>query len=136
MSSSFLVANFLSSVANCRNSFSGRDIVVESNKICNSIASVLHSVGYISHYSIIDVGNGRKRVLVKPKFSRSGENVIRSVKICSKPGRRVYSSLNQIKMMFLRNSFATVILSTSRGVITASNAINLGVGGEVICMVF
>jgi len=63
-----------------------------------------------------------------------GEAVIREVKRVSKPGRRVYVSVNDIPTV--RQGLGVSIVSTSKGVMSDANARAANIGGEVLCTVF
>ena len=62
-----------------------------------------------------------------------GEPAIREISRVSKPGRRVYSKLEDIPRVY--NGLGVAILSTPRGVISDSEARDAHVGGEVLCKV-
>jgi small subunit ribosomal protein S8 len=56
------------------------------------------------------------------------------VKRVSKPGRRVYVSVNDIPQV--RQGLGVSIVSTSKGVMSDANARSQNIGGEVLCTVF
>jgi small subunit ribosomal protein S8 len=60
--------------------------------------------------------------------------VIRSVERVSKPGRRVYASVDA--MPRVADGLGVTILSTSHGVMADHEARERNVGGEVLCKVF
>ena len=64
----------------------------------------------------------------------NGERVIKSIDRVSKPGRRVYSSVNDLPRV--RNGLGISIVSTPKGVLSDAEARAENVGGEVICTVF
>jgi len=63
-----------------------------------------------------------------------GRPVIRELKRVSKPGRRVYASVRELKPH--RQGLGVSIVSTPHGVMTDANAREKNVGGEVLCHVF
>jgi small subunit ribosomal protein S8 len=63
-----------------------------------------------------------------------GEPVIREIKRVSKPGRRVYASVTDLPTIY--NGLGVAIMSTSKGVMSDSDAREQNVGGEVLCTVF
>ena len=63
-----------------------------------------------------------------------GEPVIAEIARVSKPGRRVYSSIKDLKP--IRNGLGISILSTPKGVMSDSAARTENVGGEVLCRVY
>ena len=75
----------------------------------------------------------KKLILVDLKYYE-GQPVIREIKRISKPGRRVYSRATSIPRV--HNGLGLAILSTSKGVMSDSEAIKNNLGGEIICRVF
>ena len=63
-----------------------------------------------------------------------GQPVIREIKRVSRPGRRVYSGIKDLKRVY--NGLGIAILSTPRGVMSDVEARAANVGGEVLCHVF
>ena len=63
-----------------------------------------------------------------------GQPVIKEIKRISKPGRRVYSSANSIPR--IQNGLGLAIISTSKGVMSDTDARKNNIGGEIICRVF
>ena len=79
--------------------------------------------------------DGRQGILTAVlKYDDNGENVIDGLRRISKQGRRVYVKSTEIPNE--RNGYGTVLLSTSRGVLTDAKARNEGVGGEVLCSIW
>ena len=75
----------------------------------------------------------KKSIKVDLKYYE-GQPVIREIKRISKPGRRVYSRADSIPRV--HGGLGLAILSTSKGVMSDSEAIKNNLGGEVICRVF
>ena len=63
-----------------------------------------------------------------------GEPVIAEISRVSKPGRRVYSSIDDLKPV--KNGLGISILSTPKGVMSDTAARDANVGGEVLCRVY
>ena len=63
-----------------------------------------------------------------------GMPVIKEIKRVSKPGRRVYSRATSVPK--IQNGLGLAILSTSKGVMSDSEARKNKIGGEIICRVF
>ena len=70
---------------------------------------------------------------VNLKYS-DGEPVIKEIKRISKPGRRIYSRADSIPKVL--NGLGVAILSTSKGVMSDSEAVKNNLGGEIICRIF
>ena len=97
-----------------------------------SISEILKSEGYIIDYKIND--NIKKPTLSINLKYHSGNPVISTIERVSKPGRRVYSSVDS--MPLVRNGLGISIISTSKGVMSDKNARTNNVGGEILCVVF
>ena len=59
-----------------------------------SVLDVLKSEGYIRGYSTTEHGNGRTEFEIELKYF-DGQPVIREIERVSKPGRRVYASVDE-----------------------------------------
>lgn len=103
------------------------------SKLRARVLDVLKSEGYIRDYSVAEFGNGRTEFQVELKYY-DGAPVIKTIERVSKPGRRVYMSIDT--MPRFADGLGTVILSTSRGVMADHEAREANVGGEVLCRVF
>ena len=93
----------------------------------------MQSEGYIRGYSTTDYGNGRTEFEIELKYFDS-EPVIRKIERVSKPGRRVYATVD--RMPRVANGLGVAIVSTPRGVMADHAAREQHVGGEVLCTVF
>ncbi len=98
-----------------------------------NVLDVLKSEGYIRDYSTTDCGRGRSEFLIELKYFEGGR-VIREIARVSKPGRRVYSSVDS--MPRVADGLGVVIVSTPQGVMADHEAREKNVGGEVLCQVF
>lgn len=101
-----------------------------SNLKCN-VLEVLKQEGYILNYKIT---KETKTITIVLKYSKEGIPAISEVHRVSKPGKRVYSSISDLKGYF--NNMGIHILSTSCGVMSDREAKKQNIGGEVICKVF
>lgn len=97
------------------------------------LAKLLKSEGYVSDVKIS--GDGvKKSIDIDMKYSDEGTSVISGMNRLSKPGQRVYSSFDKLP----RNNggLGTVVVSTSRGLLSDSEARKRKLGGELICEVW
>ena len=97
------------------------------------ILEVLKKEGYIIDFYLDENKDKIKSILVVLKYYEV-EPVIKEIKRVSKPGRRVYS--RAISIPKIKNGLGLAILSTSKGVMSDSDAIKNNLGGEIICRVF
>lgn len=109
-----------------------KEILIPSSNLKKAILKVLQDEGYIQ--STEEIENGVKKELkVKLKYNQSGIRAISEIKRVSKPSRRVYVNKNRIPRT--RSGMGISILSTSRGIMTGTDARTKGIGGEIICTV-
>lgn len=97
------------------------------------IARVLKEQGYISDYEVVMQGNF-EALNVKLKYVDNKKSVINGIKRISKPGLRVYAKKDEVVRVL--GGLGIAIISTSRGVLTDSQARKQGLGGEVIAYVW
>ncbi|WP_345980147.1 30S ribosomal protein S8 [Sulfurimonas sp. HSL3-2] len=103
------------------------------NKSVEALANILVEKGYIESCNVVEDGV-KKTINVVLKYDENGKTVINELKRVSKPGRRVYKPASEIKRF--KNGYGTIIVSTSKGVISNDKAMELNVGGEVLCTVW
>jgi len=104
-----------------------------ASKIRKNVLDVLQTEGYIRGYAQVEYESGKAEIEIELKYY-DGDPVIKEIKRISKPGRRVYSSVNDLPRV--HNGLGVSILSTSKGVMSDSEARNQNVGGEILCRVF
>ena len=108
-------------------------VATPGSKLRARVLEVLKSEGYIRDYSSTEFGNGRSEFQIELKYY-DGQPVIRSIQRVSKPGRRVYASVDA--MPRVADGLGITILSTPQGVMADHEAREKNVGGEVLCKVF
>jgi small subunit ribosomal protein S8 len=100
-----------------------------------AVLEVLKEEGFVASFTKEEIRKGVSILNVKLKyFQNSG--VIKSIARVSKPGKRVYYSIKDLKENKFCNGLGIVVLSTPKGVISDKNAIRHNIGGEVLCTVF
>ena len=108
-------------------------VMVPASKMRTRVLDVLADEGYIRGYEAATGTDGHPAIEVSLKYFE-GASAIREMKRVSKPGRRVYMSVNDIPQV--RQGLGVSIVSTSKGVMSDANARAANVGGEVLCTVF
>ena len=108
-------------------------VELPSSKLKVEIAKILKSEGFISNYKVVD-GDIQSTLRIYLKYSEDGEPVIHGIERVSRPGRRVYRNKQEIPRVL--GGLGLAIVSTSRGVLSGSDAARTGVGGEVLCQVW
>ena len=97
------------------------------------VLDVLKDEGYIRGYSTTEFGNGRTEFDIELKYAE-GEPAIREVARVSKPGRRVYASVDALPR--INNGLGIAIVSTPKGVMADHSAREQNLGGAVPWTVF
>jgi len=108
------------------------EVKARASKICEGIAAVLKEEGYIEDYDRIDDGK-QGLIRVRLKYDQNGEFVISELKRTSKPGCRVYASVDTLPKVL--GGLGIAIISTSNGVISDRSCREKNIGGEVLCTV-
>jgi len=125
------IADMLTRIRNAARNRS-RHVVVKRSKVCLGIAQVLKDEGYIDDFDSID--DGRQGLIrVELRYGPRGEQVIHQLERVSRPGRRVYSGVEELPRPLAGLGIA--IVSTSSGVISDRIAREQRVGGELLCTV-
>lgn len=104
-----------------------------ASKLRGWVLDVLKSEGFIRGYESATSNAGHGEFEISLKYY-DGQPVIRELKRVSTPGRRVYSSVQELPRV--RNGLGVSIVSTPKGVMSDTQARDQNVGGEVICTVF
>jgi small subunit ribosomal protein S8 len=96
------------------------------------VLQVLKDEGYIRDFREVE-NDGHKEIEIELKYFE-GAPAIHEIQRVSKPGRRVYSAIKDLRLV--RNGLGISILSTPRGVMSDNAARDANVGGEVLCEVY
>ena len=107
-------------------------IDVPASKFRLQILEILKLEGYINNF-FVEKSKNINTLKVDLKYYE-GNPVIKDIKRISKPGRRVYS--RAISIPKIQNGLGLAIVSTSKGVMSDSEARKNNIGGEIICKVF
>jgi len=107
------------------------DIFPSREKV--EIIKILKNEGYIKNFKK-SVENNKNFIKIYLKYDEKGKSVITGLLRISKPGRRIYKPHNEIPCLY--NGIGTVIVSTSKGILTGKRAINEKVGGEILCAIW
>ena len=105
---------------------------VPSSKLKLEITRILKEEGYISGFSFVqDSKQGMIRIQLR--YAAGKSPVISSLQRISRPGCRVYAGKTDIPSVL--GGLGICILSTSQGLFTGKQALEKGLGGEVLCTV-
>jgi small subunit ribosomal protein S8 len=104
-----------------------------SSKMKIEIAKILKKEGYIRDFRYYKFQN-KFNLKIFLKYGEKNTNILKGIERVSKPGRRIYSSKENIEKVL--GGLGISILTTSKGVLTDKEARTNNVGGEVICRVW
>jgi small subunit ribosomal protein S8 len=103
-----------------------------NSRVCRGIADVLRDEGYITGYDVIEDGR-QGQIRVRLKYGPRGEILINKIERQSKPGRRVYSGVEELPRPI--QGLGIAIVSTSRGVLSDRKCRAERIGGELLAVV-
>ena len=104
-----------------------------ASRFRKNVLEVLKREGFIRNFEEKEMRPGINFFEIELKYY-NGKPVISEIKIVSKPGRRVYSSIKNLQKTY--NGLGISILSTPRGVMSDNEAREANVGGEVLCTIY
>jgi len=126
------IADYLTAIRNAIRA-KHRKVDVPASRLKTEIAKVLLRERFINNFKLIE--DSRQGVLrIYLKYATDQSNVITGIRRVSTPGRRVYVGKDNIPRVM--GGLGTSIVSTSRGVLTAREARDSGLGGELMAHVW
>jgi|YNPMSStandDraft_2_1061718.scaffolds.fasta_scaffold66696_2 small subunit ribosomal protein S8 len=125
------IADFLTRIRNAGKA-GHKTVTAPASKLKIAMCKILKEQGYIADYAIVE-DKVQNQIKVTLKYYNR-EPAIRELKRVSKPGRRIYVSVDNLPR--IKNGRGIAIISTSKGVLTDKEAKKFNVGGEFICSVW
>ena len=108
-------------------------IEVPYTRECEDVAKSLKEAGFLSDVKVFkDTGKSYKRMRIDVAYD-NGNPKVTDVSRLSKPGRRIYKGYADITKV--AGGFGVLIVSTSRGIMSGTEAKKKKLGGELICSV-
>jgi small subunit ribosomal protein S8 len=108
------------------------EVALPHSKIKEDVARLLAANHYIRSVKVEEVSGRKRLVLAISETNEPGQ--ITSIKRLSSPGRRSYVKAKEIPVV--KRGRGIVIISTSQGLMTGSEAAGKKLGGELICEVY
>ena len=126
------IADLLTRIRNAQ-AAKHESVEVPSSNMKKAIVQVLLDEGYIRKFIVLDDG---KQGIIKIflKYTEDKKPAITGIKRVSKPGLRIYSSVENMPKVI--KGLGIAIVSTSKGVMTDRKARKEKVGGEVLAFVW
>lgn len=126
------IADMLTRIRNANSVYSTK-VTIPYSKLKEGIAKKLKQEGYILDYEIVQK-TPQNEITIQLKYGPDGEKVIRKIIRVSKPGRRIYCNVGQMKKIL--QGLGISIVSTSKGILTDRECREQKAGGEVLCTVW
>ncbi|HUC95425.1 MAG TPA: 30S ribosomal protein S8 [Candidatus Saccharimonadia bacterium] len=127
------IADMLTRIRNAI-AVSKNEVNIPYSKFKEDLAKILKKYQLIENYKVVQEDDALYKVLnieINKPFTNPNINTISKI---STPGRRVYARSNNIPTV--RSGRGLVILSTSYGLMTGSEAKSKKIGGELICRIY
>ena len=130
------IAAMLTSIRNAQRA-GKKEVLIPASKLKFAIAVVLEKEGFFESVSKEKVDEHDKVKIVFKYYKVSNTKkipAIKQIKMISKQGQRIYIKNKDIRNV--RNNFGIAVVSTSKGIMTNTEAKKSGLGGEYICEVW
>ena len=126
------IADLLTRIRNA-NSAKHDTVQIPASNMKKAICQILVDEGYIKSFSVEE--DGKQGVItVTLKYLEGKQPVIQGLRRVSKPGLRIYSSVEDMPKVM--KGLGVAIISTSKGVMTDREARKQNVGGEVLAFIW
>jgi small subunit ribosomal protein S8 len=109
------------------------EVVMPASTFKAELARILREQGYIEDYSVEPARIGQA-LRLRLKYTEDRKPVIQGLQRVSTPGRRSYVAADEVPKV--QGGMGTVIVSTSRGVMSGHEARREHVGGELVAKVW
>ena len=126
------IADMLTRIRNA-NSSKHESVNVPASKIKKAICQILLDEGYVKDVQVVEDGVQGK-IVITLKYGAGKTRILQGLKRISKPGLRIYSSCEDMPQVM--KGLGTVIVSTSKGIMTGKAARKLNIGGEVLAFIW
>ena len=108
------------------------EIRVPTSKLKFAVASKLQKTNYIE---TAELEKAEPRDILHIVINKEGENArINEISKVSTPGRRIYAGVAEIPRV--KSGRGTVLVSTSKGIMTGQEAVKNKLGGEILVKVW
>ena len=108
------------------------EVRVPTSKLKFAVADKLQKTNYLEK---VEVEDAKPRGILHIVINNEGENArIHEIAKVSTPGRRIYAGVSEIPKV--KSGRGTVLVSTSKGIMTGQEAIKNKLGGEILVKVW
>ena len=126
------VGDFLTRIRNASGA-KQRRVAVPASNMRLRVAELLQRLNYLRSVDFVEDGK-QGMLVIRLRYTPDSKSVITGLERISRPGLRIY--YDKDKLSAGSRKMGTVVLSTSRGLMTDKEAIEAGVGGEALFRVW
>lgn len=126
------IADLLTRIRNAQRA-SHKSVEVRASRMAERVLGVLQKEGFIESFERVEKEASHPVINVVLRYFSSGRPMIAKARRVSRPGRRVYVSVDRLPR--LDSGLGIAIVSTSQGVVSDREARSRKVGGEVLALV-
>ena len=108
------------------------EVRVPTSKLKFAVADKLQKINYLEK---VEIEDAKPRGILHVVINNEGEAArINEINKVSTPGRRIYAGVNEIPKV--KSGRGTVLVSTSKGIMTGQEAVKNKLGGEILVKVW
>ncbi len=126
------IADLLTRIRNA-SSAKHETVDIPASNMKKAIMQILVDEGYVKSFTVIEDGK-QDMIRATLKYGEGKTPVITGLRRVSKPGLRIYSSVEDMPKVL--KGLGIAIVSTSKGVMTDRQARKENVGGEILAFIW
>ena len=126
------IADLLTRIRNAQSS-KHETVKVPASNMKKAICQILFDEGFIKNFVVEEDGK-QGMITINLKYTINREGAIKGLKRVSKPGLRIYSTVEELPKVM--KGLGIDIVSTSKGIMTDAQARKENIGGEVLAFVW
>ncbi len=126
------IADLLTRIRNA-SSAKHETVDIPASNMKKAIMQILVDEGYVKSFTVIEDGK-QGMIRATLKYGEGKTPVITGLRRVSKPGLRIYSSVEDMPKVL--KGLGTAVVSTSKGVMTDRQARKENVGGEILAFIW
>ena len=126
------IADLLTRIRNA-SSAKHETVDIPASNMKKAVMQILVDEGYVKSFTVIEDGK-QGMIRATLKYGEGKTPVITGLRRVSKPGLRIYSSVEDMPKVL--KGLGIAIVSTSKGVITDRQARKENVGGEILAFIW
>ena len=126
------IADLLTRIRNA-SSAKHETVDIPASNMKKAIMQILVDEGYVKSFTVIEDGK-QGMIRATLKYGEGKTRVITGLRRVSKPGLRIYSSVEDMPKVL--KGLGIAIVSTSKGVMTDRQARKENVGGEILAFIW